>query len=164
MKKLVMAAALLLCAAAPAAAQQEPSPGEMQAVREFIEVTRMRDTFTRTVEMMLEAATKDEELPDGFRDVMREFMAEHFSYEILEPGFIQVYTDLFTEAELRELTAFHRTPAGQRYVELAPEMAMRTEQFTSEIMEEAMPALMRRIAELAEEEEKASRAPVRRKS
>lgn len=147
MKKLVLAAALALCAAVPAAAQETSSAGEIQAVREFIEVSRMRDNFARTMELMLEGNMMGEEMPDGFKDVMRQFMAEHFTYEALEPGFIRVYTDLFTEEELRALTAFYRTPAGQRFVELTPELAARTQEFTGEIMQEAMPELMRLIME-----------------
>jgi hypothetical protein len=168
MKTLILAAALLLCAAAPAAAQEAPSPGEMQAVREFLEVTRVRDNFARTVELMLESSmiTGDEDLPPGFADLMREFMGEHFTYEVLEPGFVRVYTELFTEEEIRALTAFYRTPAGQRFVELTPELTARTQEVTNEIMQEAMPELMQAIMEMAEEEEGSPRKapPVRGKS
>lgn len=165
MKKLVLAAALLLCAAAPAAAQEEPSPGEMQAVREFLEVTRVREMLPRTMEAMFSGALGDQ-MPPGFADVMREFMTEHFRYERLEPGYIRVYTELFTEEELRALVAFYRTPAGQRFVELTPELAARTQEITAEIMEDAMPELMQlmmeRMGDL--EENDTPRAPVRGKS
>lgn len=166
MKKLILALALLLCAAFPAAAQEEPSPGEMEAVREFLEAMRMREMLPRTIEAVMDGEMMGtEEMPEEFMDVMREFFAEHFRYEDLEPGFIRMYTDLFTEEELRAVTAFYRTPAGQRFVELTPEMTARTQQITSEVMEDAMPALMQLMMERMDLDEedldapKASRPP-----
>lgn len=153
MKKLILAAVLLLCAAAPAAAQEEPTPGEMEAVREFLEVTRVRDNLLRTIEASMDANPMAESLPPGVRQQMSAFFAEHFSYEELEPGFIRMYTDLFTEEELRAFTAFYRTPAGQRFVELTPEIAGRSQQISLEIMQEAMPALMEMMMEAMEAEE-----------
>jgi hypothetical protein len=164
MRKLILAAALLLCAAVPATAQDEPSPGEMEAVREFLDVMRMRENMALTMEAMLGNGLGDD-MPPGFTDVMRTFFAEHLRYENLEPGFIRMYTDLFTEEELRALVAFYRTPVGQRMVELTPEIAVRTQQITSEIMEEAMPELMELMMRELEDdfgEEKAPPPPPRK--
>lgn len=146
MKKLILAAALVLCAAAPAAAQDEVPPGEQAVIREFLEVTRVRENFMLTIEAMLRGGM-GEELGPEFADVMRRFFAEHFRYEDMEPAYIQMYADLFTEQELRDLVAFYRTPVGQRMVELTPDIAARTQQITSEIMEESMPELMQMIME-----------------
>lgn len=158
MTRLILAAALALCAAAPAAAQDEPPPGEMQAVREFLEVTRMRENMARTMEATL-ASGLGEEMPPGFADAMRAFFEEHFQYEDLEPGFIRMYTDLFTEEELRAMIAFYRTPAGQRMVELTPEIARRTQDVTAEIMDDAMPELMDLMMEAMEAELGEGKAP-----
>lgn len=167
MRKLLWAACLLLCAAVPAAAQEEPSPGEMAAVRELLEVMRMRENMQRTMELMLGGAL-GEDMPPGFTEAMREFFAEHFRYDDMHEGFVRVYTELFTEEELRAFTAFYRTPAGQRFVELTPEIARRTQEVTAQIMEEAMPDLMRIMMEAMEEEgmpvEAEKAPPVRRKS
>lgn len=152
MKKLVLAAALALCAAVPAAAQQEPSAGEMQAVREMLDAMRVREMLPRTMETMLSGAL-GEEMPEEFLDIMREFFAEHLRYEDLEAGFARAYTDLFTEEEMRALTAFYRTPAGQRFVELTPELSGRIQQMTVEVMEDSLPELERMIQERLELEE-----------
>ncbi|HEX6039749.1 DUF2059 domain-containing protein [Longimicrobium sp.] len=159
MRKLILALALVLCAALPAAAQPDPSPGEMQAVREFLDAMRMREMLPRTIEAILDSGAMTEELPDDFVEIMREFFAEHFKYEDLEPGFVRMYTDLFTEQELRDMTAFYQTPAGRRLVELTPEISARTQQITGEVMEEAMPALMQLMMERMDLDEDAPKAP-----
>lgn len=163
MRTLILAACLLLSAAGPAAAQDEPSPGKLAAAREFLDAMRMRETMQRTMEVMFDGVL-GEEMSAGFAEGMREFYAEHFRYEDMEAGFIRVYTELFTEDELRAFTAFYRTPAGQRMVELTPEIARRSQEITMEVMEAAMPELLRIMMEAAEEEvpvrsEKAPAAP-----
>ena len=150
-KKLIVFAALLLLAA-PAAAQEEPTPGEVQAVRELLEASGTRETFIRAIELgMAEAGGED--LTPAVRQVVREFMDEHFRYEDLEPEFIRIYTDLYSEEELRAITAFYRTPAGRRMAEVAADMAVRSQRIAMARMQARMPELMQRLMEVMEEEE-----------
>ncbi|HYW12889.1 MAG TPA: DUF2059 domain-containing protein [Longimicrobium sp.] len=149
-KTLVLAAGLLLAAAAPAAAQEEPSAGEMAAIRELLEVSRARENFIRGMELGM-AAGGLTELDDNLRKVVRDFMDEHFAYAELEPQFIQAYADQFTEAEIRAITAFYRTPAGMRMVERTPELGIAIQQATMGRMMELMPELMERVMEAAQE-------------
>lgn len=154
MKTLMLAAALLLGAALPAAAQDEPSAGEMAAIRELLEVSRTRENFIRGMELGMEAGGLME-LDDNIRKVVRDFMDEHFAYAEIEPQFIQAYADQFTEEEIRAFTAFYRTPAGMRMVERTPELAVAIQQATMGRMMELMPELMQRVMEAAEEQEEA---------
>jgi hypothetical protein len=150
-----MAAALLLCAAVPAAAQEEPTAGELAAVRELLEVSRTRENFIRGMELGMEAGGMME-LTDELRQVIRGFMDEFFAYEELEPEFIRIYTDQFTEEEVRAITAFYRTPAGMRMVERTPEITAAIQVITMQRMQEHMPVLMERVMEAMEDEEPAA--------
>jgi hypothetical protein len=154
MKTLILAAVLLACAAVPAAAQEEPSPGEVAAIREMLEVSRTRENFIRGMELGMEAAGMTE-MDSRMRKAVRDFMDEHFSYEELEPDFIRAYADQFTEEEIRALTAFYRTPAGARFVERTPELTTAVQQATMGRMMDLMPQLMQRLMEAAEESEAA---------
>jgi hypothetical protein len=158
MKTLILAAALLLCAAVPAAAQEEPSAGELAAVREFLEVSRARENFIRAMELGMEQQGGMMELTDELRQVIRGFMDEFFTYEELEPEFIRVYTEQFTEQEVRAITAFYRTPAGMRLVERTPELTVAIQAVTMQRMQANMPVLMQRIMEAMEDDEPAAGA------
>lgn len=155
---MILAAALLLCAAVPAAAQEEPSAGELAAVREFLEVSRARENFIRAMELGMEQQGGMMELTDELRQVIRGFMDEFFTYEALEPEFIRVYTEQFTEEEIRAVTAFYRTPAGMRLVERTPELTVAIQVVSMQRMQEHMPVLMQRIMEAMEDEEPAAGA------
>jgi hypothetical protein len=51
---------------------------------------------------------------------MRQFFAKYVSWEALRPQLLALYTDTFTESELRELIAFYKTPVGQKSIEVMP--------------------------------------------
>jgi hypothetical protein len=157
MKTLLMIVLALACAA-PAAAQNEPTPGEAQAVRELLEVSRTRENFIRGMELGLEQGGMGEMTP-AIRNVLREFMDEHFRYEDLEPAFVQVYADAFTEEEIRGLTAFYRTPLGQRVVATLPEITAASQRIVTERLQTAMPQLMQRMMEVMQEEEQEPTTP-----
>jgi hypothetical protein len=158
MKKLLMTLALLLCCAVPAAAQPEPSPGEVAAARDLLEASRTRENFIKAMELGMEQGGMGELTP-RVRQVLRDFMEEHFRYEDMEPEFIRVYADTFTEQELRDLAAFYRTPLGQRVVETLPDITAASQRIAMERMQGVMPQLMQAIMEAMEEEEPSSGAP-----
>ena len=110
MRTLLVAAVLAVCAAVPAAAQEEPSPGEVAAIREMLEVSRTRENF------------------------------------------IRAYAEQFTEDEIRAFTVFYRTPAGARFVERTPELGIAIQRITMERLTEALPQLMERMMEAAEDD------------
>lgn len=155
MNKLLTVLALTLLCAAPAAAQDEPTPGEVAAVRELLEASRTRENFIAAMEMGMEQGGMGEMTP-RIRGVLREFMDEHFRYEDLEPEFVKMYADVFTEQEIRDLAAFYRTPLGMRVVETLPEITAASQRIAMERLQSAMPQLMQAIMQAMEEEEPAT--------
>jgi hypothetical protein len=151
MKIRLMILALAL-SAAPAAAQPEPSASEVAAVRELLEVSRTRENFIRAMELGMEQGGMGEMTPQ-IRAVLRQFMDEHFRYDEMEPDFIRMYTETFTEEEIRGLTAFYRTPVGQRVVETLPEISAASQAIVMERLQSAMPELMQRIMEAMQAQE-----------
>lgn len=158
MKKLLMTLALLVFSALPAAAQPEPSAGEAAAVRDLLEASRTRENFIKAMELGMEQGGMGELTP-GVRQVLREFMEENFRYEDLEPEFIRVYAQAFTEQELRDLAAFYRTPLGQRVVETLPEITAASQRIAMERMQTLMPQLMQAVMEAMQAEEQGSGTP-----
>ena len=134
----------------PALAQKPAPPGEVEAAREMLEASRSHENFVRALTLGIEQGS--DELTPEVRQVLHEFMEEHFRYEELEPEFIRIYKELFTEEELRSFTEFYRSPAGRRMALLTPELQAATSGVASARMEELTPLLMERLmAAMAEE-------------
>ncbi len=61
--------------------------------------------------------------PEGLKKLKAEMLAfvkEVMNYEEIEPALIDLYATKFTKAELDEITAFYKTPAGKKSITLAP--------------------------------------------
>ncbi|HEX6372812.1 MAG TPA: DUF2059 domain-containing protein [Longimicrobium sp.] len=153
MKRLLMMLALVL-AAAPAAAQPEPAESEMAAARELLEVSRSRENFIRGMEIGMEVGMG--QLTPELRTAVRQVLDEHFPYEDLEPGMARLYADIYTEAEIRAMTAFYRTPLGQRMIETLPELTAGSQRVAQERLQVVMPELVRRIQEVIQAQEQRS--------
>ena len=137
---------LLVAAVTPAVAQPDDASHRAAAQR-LLEVTRAREFMEENAETMIDTQLRQAPQLAPFADTMREFYAELMSWDVLEPEYMRVYLDVFTEAELRDQIAFYETPAGQNMVEKMPALMLRTAELTSRRMQEAMPRLMERMME-----------------
>jgi hypothetical protein len=63
---------------------------------------------------------------------------KQMTWESLKPDFIQIYSEVFTEQEIKDLTAFYKTPLGQKLIEKMPEVSEKS----MLIMQKRMPAMM----------------------
>lgn len=140
----------LLLAAAPAAAQ--PSPGHRAAAMEVLEVSASRETFLRAMELGMAQGGAGEMSP-AMRDTVRAVLNDLFRWEDLQERFVVLYTELFTEPELRQIAEVYRTPGGRLLVERGPELAVGSQAIVQERLQEVMPEMMRRIMQAAEAED-----------
>jgi hypothetical protein len=81
-------------------------------------------------------------------------MKEELSPEKMKEMFVSVYSDVFTEEEVRAIIDFYKTPAGQAFVDKQPLVMQRTMAF----MQEKMGVIMPKIQAAAEESVKEAEA------
>ena len=76
-------------------------------------------------------------------------------WDALKPQLVAIYTEAFTEAELREITAFYKTPAGQKAVTVMPELMQKGMTMGQKAVQDHLPELQEAIQKkLKEDEEK----------
>jgi uncharacterized protein len=154
MKK-VLALALLLAAlpAAPAAAQ--PSPEHRQAARELLETMDVRTTVEATLDLAIRAQIDQRPEMAALEGTLREFLTRYLSWDALREGYIDLYAGAFTEAELREITAFYRSPVGQKVARSTPQLmaqgAALGERAVRDHMGELQEMVLRRLGEIEAE-------------
>src|SRR5262245_52662230 len=56
------------------------------------------------------------------RDVMQRFLSKYLPWDSLKGDIITVYTQEFTEQELKQLTDFYKTPLGKKASEKIPRL------------------------------------------
>jgi uncharacterized protein len=115
---LTLACSLLLAARAhgqdPARTAPPPTAGQMAAARELLEVMHLQEVSAVGVKVALDEQIRANPQLEPYRAAMYAWGTEIFASEEAKTAFATLYAGAFTEADLRQLVAFYRTPLGQR--------------------------------------------------
>jgi uncharacterized protein len=121
MKKFMMALCLFLLLPVSAFAQ------EVELAEEFMELThvnKMMDQIEAQVMQMQDQLLAHMEIPEGkeqaaeeFRTEVRQVVYEIMDFEQMREEYIELFSTVYTEEELREMIRFFKSPAGQNMLE-----------------------------------------------
>lgn len=109
--------ALLLSARAvaqDASSARTYPPSHLAAARELMEVMHLQEVSATGVKVMLDAQIRTNPAMEPYRAAMNEWGSEIFSSDEAMTAFATLYASVLSEADLRGLIAFYRTPLGQR--------------------------------------------------
>ena len=88
---------------------------------------------------------------EPYADVIRNFLTSIMSLDALRGPLTDMYASRFTETEVKELTAFYRSPLGRRLAAEGPSLAAESALLGQRAAQERMPEL---IAALEQEYDK----------
>ena len=157
MKTLLLSLALATCVLAQAQTPDSVTyaPSHLDAAAAYLEASGAREVTEATLDATLDAQLQQAPQLAQFEDVMREFFGKYMSWEALAPELTKLQAAAFTEAELRELTAWYQTPLGRKVRAVSPQLTAQGaavgQRVAAEHMPELQQALMARAAELSEE-------------
>lgn len=110
-----------------------------------------KDSSPETVQLFQQTTPKIMDIVD-----------KHYSWESLRPDFIQIYSEVFTEQEIKDLTVFYKSPIGQKLYEETPVITAKIIQILQKqepaIKEEEL-KVFKEITEQAKTAAKASASP-----
>ncbi|HKV06643.1 MAG TPA: DUF2059 domain-containing protein [Thermoanaerobaculia bacterium] len=113
-------AVLFLPLALPAQQAGKPSSHE-QAAREMYRLIGGEKTAEAGAEAMMVVIRDNPDLAP-YEDVFRTWYRKIFAAGDLESEMVALYMNAFSEKEIRELSAFYRTPVGQKALAVMPEL------------------------------------------
>jgi hypothetical protein len=116
-------AALLLGCAAAVAEAANADPQAERAAREFLKAVNQQALVMGTlqeVQRSVPANASAKQIADR-NSMIQKMMADPAFMEQLVAQTVPIYTQRFTTAELKELTAFYKSAVGKRFVALAPD-------------------------------------------
>jgi hypothetical protein len=145
---LVLGCALLLparTAAQDTAAVVPPTAGQLAAARELLEVLRLQEVSAVGMKVALDAQISANPELEPYRAAMNAWGTEIFASEEAKTAFATVYAGAFSEADLRALTAFFRTPLGQRFASAQPSLTAKGAEIGRELANAKRADLMARI-------------------
>lgn len=98
---------------------------EVQQARKIVETMsqQMDVVFTNSLNQMLAGKhlnPKQQEVVDKSRIKMRDLFKDVMSWEVMEPLYMKVYADTFTQKEIDGMTAFYSSPVGHAVIQKMP--------------------------------------------
>jgi hypothetical protein len=143
---LALACALLL--PLRAAAQNPttpPTPSQIAAARELLEVMRMQEVAAVGVKAAMDGQIRANPLLEPYRATMIEWATGLFASEEAKAAYANAYASAFSEADLRALVAFYRTPLGQRLANNMAALAEKGAQIGEQLATAHQAELMERL-------------------
>ncbi|MEL6616180.1 MAG: DUF2059 domain-containing protein [Bacteroidota bacterium] len=113
---------LFIVAVTAGASAQESTPeaSHRAAAEELLTTIDIPTVLNEAIRVSLDAELEMQPEIAPYRDLMEAFFKKHMSWAALRLSLIDIYVRNFTEGELREMTAFYRTPTGQKAARLTP--------------------------------------------
>ncbi len=115
--------------AAPPTPTPAPTPdaaAQAAAAKELFKALKLQSGLSDTANAMIDSEVGRNPGLTPYRDVMVDWLKKYMTWEAMEPELVKMYTDTFTEAELKQMAQFYASPAGQKSLEKLPEMMQRT--------------------------------------
>ena len=137
---------------------QDTSATHKEAVKQLMTVTHVRELTQQSMDAVM--ASQMEQMPQlkPYESIMKTFLKEQMDWSILEPEFTRIYAEVFTEKELRDMTAIYQTPVGQMMLAKMPGLLAKSNEFTQRRLKEGLPILAQRL-EAAMKEKSAAPTP-----
>jgi hypothetical protein len=89
----------------------QPPPSHAQAAEELFRTMKIDTLMDQGIDTLVKAQVQQKPDLAAVEDVLRQFLGKYMRWDALKPQLVAIYTEAFTEAELREITAFYKTPA-----------------------------------------------------
>src|SRR5262249_4926596 len=105
--------------ASPAAA---PSESHLKTAAELLELVHVDRSTSQALDVVLKVQLLQQPHLEPYEHTLRAFVQKYMSWESLKGDYARIYADAFSEAELRQMIAFYRTPTGQKAIKMIPEL------------------------------------------
>ncbi|EIK95662.1 hypothetical protein PMM47T1_16288 [Pseudomonas sp. M47T1] len=110
------------------------------------------------VQQMFAQRFEQTKAPDSKRAVLETYQAkanaaldQAIGWPKLKPDMVKLYTDTFTEQELKDLVKFYQSPLGKKVLEKMPSVTQQSAQLTQEKLESAVPVVNKLLSDMTNE-------------
>ncbi len=152
----------LMCSSATFAKQASTA-----SIKELLEITKTEELLEysyKQVEPMISSTiaeiekAQDEPLTKKQKQALQSYaqkasdiMVTDLSWKKLEPDFIKIYSETFSQEEIDGLIDFYKTPVGQSTIDKMPIVTDKSMQLMQQHMVQVMPKIMQALEETMEE-------------
>jgi uncharacterized protein len=126
MIRLAFVPVLVLLALAPAVRAADDPVTLKAAAEELLKAMNTEKVLADSVDPTLDMMTKINPQLAAHREVMNTFLRKHLLWDAIKDDLIALYAKEYTAEEMRELTAFYKTPIGKKIAEKQAKVATKS--------------------------------------
>lgn len=159
MWRLTFAALVGLLSFASVATAETASESHKRAASELLGLINFEQTMLSGATAMADSMIQHDAALAPYRDVLLKWAEKVMTWETFGPRVVALYTESFTEAELRDIISFYQTPTGQKARTVVPALMRRAMTLGAETAKAHSDELERMIRERAAELEREATKP-----
>ncbi|MBT3602723.1 MAG: DUF2059 domain-containing protein [Candidatus Latescibacteria bacterium] len=126
--------------AAPPELGSAPNPEHLKLAEKLVTVMELQ----KTIEQSFNSITKmlpGQASPSAAQKQVIDMIMKELDWKNFKTDYIQLYAEVFTEAEIKGLIKFYESPAGQAFVKKQPELNQKSMMLSQKMMMKIMPKL-----------------------
>ena len=144
---LSLAAVLLFPVILSSEEEAEKIPPEKQAVYELFEAQGMREQMDHIRIVMIENQLKEVPELAGCMLELNGFYLRCVGYEALKNELAEIYLKHFSVDEIRQITAFYRSPVGRKMKTVSADILLESNELAKKRMEAEIPNFFKELKE-----------------
>ena len=128
---------LLICLAINPAFADQPSEQSVKELLTVLNAKKSVDDITGQMEAMMKKSMEtslqganltpeQKKIVDDLETKTVKFVKEQMAWDKLEPMYLQIYRESFTQDEIDGIVGFYKTPAGQALINKMPQVTQKT--------------------------------------
>jgi hypothetical protein len=160
MKRLAVVLCLLLCLPLTARADDATKRAKVQEMLDLLHLDRTLDQLMNIMKQQAIAASnaklnqehasgEQKARADAFQSKLFDFIQSNLSWKAMEPDYVKLYAENFTEEEIDAMTAFYKSPAGVSMIAKTPELTRQSTALAQKKMLDLLPQIQQMIQDYA---------------
>lgn len=126
-------------------ASDKKKESHRKAVLELFKTMGLARQFEASVDEVLDVQVRANPVLAGMRPTMKQFYDRYLSYKSLEEDMVKLYTEAFTEADVKELIKFYKTSVGKKLLAKQGELTKKASELGVRRVKENMGELQKMI-------------------
>lgn len=144
--------------AGPASADQTSHAAQAERFLELVNADRIAVPVYAQVQQMFAERFAQTQAPESKRALLESYQSKAdaaldkaIGWEEVKPDLVALYTDTFSEDELKRLNAFYESELGKKMLTKLPQLNARSAQVTQTKLQAAVPQVNKLLAEMTAE-------------
>lgn len=116
-----------------------------QEAENLLVLLHMDAALQQSIEQMIDGEIEQNNDLRPFRSVLRTFFTKYMGFENLKADIIQMYTSSFSAAELARINTFYRSPEGQKFLQITPDVMAKSTALGEQRMQLNLPEFQQMV-------------------